>query len=83
MLGFNFDEARMEGEAEQFRIFVFGAYDVELFKPVADDDFPAGPCGKSSSELKCRFYGFCRRTYTSFDSLDLDEVRLAFEARSV
>ena len=78
-----FDEGRMEGEAEQSRIFAFGAYGDELFKPVADDDSPAGSCRKSSSELKGRFYGLCRRTNTSFDSLDSDEVRLVFEARSV
>ena len=62
---------------------MFGVYDSELFQPVADDHFPAGPCGKSISELKCRFYGLCRRTNTSFDSLDLDEVSLEFEARIV
>ena len=61
-----FDEARMESDSEEFRIFVFGTYDGELLLPVVDDELPAGPCGKSINELKRRFYRLCEKLDTEF-----------------
>ena len=76
-----FDEARMESEQEEFRIFVFGTYDGELLLPGMDDEFPAGPCGKSVNELKLRFYRLCQRLDPQFNERALDERQRAAEAR--
>ena len=73
------DAARKEGEAEEFRVFVFGTYDGELLLPVSDDELPAGPCGKSINELKRRFYDLCRRLDPEFESRELDSNQSATE----
>ncbi len=72
-----FDEARSEAAGEDFRIFVFGTYDGEMLVPDADDDLPAGPCGKTVNELKLHFYKLCRRKDREFASRKIgDELRL-------
>lgn len=73
------DATRMEGKSEEFRVFVFGTYDGELLLPVTDDEFPAGPCGKSINELKRRFYALCRRLDAKFDHRELDATHKAAE----
>ena len=76
-----FDEARMESDSEEFRVFVFGTYDGELLLPVVDDEFPAGPCGKSINELKRRFYRLCKKTDTEFDARELTDRYRDIESR--
>ena len=67
------DEARQNDEKEEFRIFVFGTYDGEMLAAVADDELPAGPCGRSVNELKRRFYTICSRTDPKFAERELSE----------
>lgn len=76
-----FDEARAETDANDFRVLVFGTYDGEALVPGADDDLPAGPCGKTVNELKVRFYDLCRRKDTEFASRELPEDLARVEAR--
>lgn len=40
-----FDQARVESQADEFQIFIFGTYDGEPLSGTGDDDVPAGPCG--------------------------------------
>ena len=75
------DQARMESDSEEFRVFVFGTYDGELLLPVVDDELPAGPCGKSINELKRRFYQLCKRIDTGFGSCELSERHREIESR--
>jgi hypothetical protein len=76
-----FDQARTEGESDEFQIFIFGTYDGEPLRGEGDDELPAGPCGKSVNKLKRRFYELCRKLDGEFDSRDLDEVQKSAEAR--
>lgn len=76
-----FDEARSESTGEEFRVFVFGTYDGEALIPGADDDLPAGPCGKTVNELKQRFYGLSRKLDESFAERELSPDLAAAEAR--
>jgi hypothetical protein len=78
-----FDQARAEGEADEFQIFIFGTYDGEPLRGEGDDELPAGPCGKSVNKLKRRFYDLCRKLDSEFDSRDLGEVQKSTEARFV
>ena len=75
------DDARMESEQEEFRVFIFGTYDGELLLPGADDYLPAGPCGKSVNSLKRRFYELCMRVDTHFEERQLDDRQRTVEAR--
>ena len=76
-----FDQARTEGESDEFQIFIFGTYDGEPLRGAGDDEMPAGPCGKSVNTLKRRFYELCRKLDSEFDSRDLGEVQKSAEAR--
>ena len=78
-----FDDARMQGDTEEFRVFVFGTYDGELLLPVTDDELPAGPCGRSIGELKRRFYDLCRRLDSNFDQHELSSSQAQAEQRFV
>ena len=75
------DDARMESDSEEFRVFVFGTYDVELLLPSVDGEFPAGPCGKSINELKRRFYKICERIDAEFAARELTERHKEIEER--
>jgi hypothetical protein len=75
------DEARSESGSAEFRVFIFGTYDGELLLPVADDDLPAGPCGKSVNELKLRFYKLCKRLDKEFAARPLDSIHRTIEHR--
>lgn len=75
------DDARMESDTEEFRVFIFGTYDGELLLSVHDDDLPAGPCGMSINQLKLRFYELCKRMDSEFGERELDERYQEIEAR--
>ena len=75
------DESRMEGDSEEFHVFIFGTYDGEMLLPVHDDDLPAGPCGKSVNDLKIRFYKLCRKVDKEFDGRELDSHHISVERR--
>lgn len=77
------DEARVEGDSEEFHIFVFGTYDGELLIPVQDDDLPAGPCGRSINHIKLRFYKLCRRLDKDFDRRELSDQQKCVERRFI
>lgn len=66
-----FDAARIQIHASEFRICVFGTYDGSMLLPVEDDELPAGPCGKSVSEIKRRFYDLCRRLDKDYERREL------------
>lgn len=76
-----FDQARKEGAADEFQIFIFGTYDGEPLDTHADDELPAGPCGKSVNDLKRRFYDLCRRLDPQFDNRELAEPQKAAESK--
>ena len=76
-----FDQARTEGEADEFQIFIFGTYDGEPLRGGDDDELPAGPCGQSVNKLKRRFYDLCRKLDSEFDSRELGEVQKSAELR--
>ena len=76
-----FDEARKEGAADEFQIFVFGTYDGEPLETKSDDEMPAGPCGKSINELKRRFYDLCRKLDPKFSERELGDAQKSAEAR--
>lgn len=76
-----FDDARMESDAEEFRIFLFGTYDGEPLVAVDDDELPAGPCGRTVNEIKRRFYELCTRLDASFASRELSEAQQRVERR--
>lgn len=78
-----FDQARKEGVADEFQIFIFGTYDGEPLEVHADDELPAGPCGKPVSELKRRLYDLCRKHDPEFSGRQLSEVQKAAEAKFV
>ena len=76
-----FDEARIETDSEEFRIYLFGTYDGEGLQAVADDEMPAGPCGRTVNELKRRFYKFCQRVDKEFAGRELDHRLKSVEGR--
>lgn len=78
-----FDEARMESGAQEFRIRLFGTYDGEPLVAVQDDDLPAGPCGRTVNEIKLRFYDTCRRLDPDFRGRTLSPVHQEVERRFV
>ena len=78
-----FDDARLDDEAEDFRIFVYGTYDGEALVPGADDDLPAGPCGRTVNELKQRFYALCRRKDPEFEQRKLSAALTRVESSFV
>jgi hypothetical protein len=76
-----FDQARVESQADEFQIFIFGTYDGEPLSGVGDDDVPAGPCGKSINAIKRHFYAACRVLDKDFAQRRLDQTHKAAEAR--
>lgn len=79
-----FDCARQEdGDSEEteFRIFVFGSYDGVILDAIADDDMPAGPCGKTVNEIKNRLYQLCLRSDSQFQSRTLSPKHIEIEQR--
>jgi len=78
-----FDEARLDGGGEEFRIYIFGTYDGETLAAVSDDELPAGPCGRSVNELKRRFYALCKRLDADFLNRSLDSDQQEIEKRFV
>ena len=76
-----FDQARSDGDAEEFRIFVFGSYDGDPLRGISDDELPAGPCGRSINDLKRRFYEICRKVDSKFTSHELNEREQKVERR--
>ena len=74
-----FDLARTESDSEEFRILVFGTYDAEVLDS-ADDDLPAGPCGRSVNEVKREFYRLAQRLDVEFDNRELNEAQRRAEA---
>ena len=75
-----FDAARKEGAADEFQIFIFGTYDGEPLESPADDEMPAGPCGKSVNEIKRRFYALCKKMDPKFDDRELGEAQKKAES---
>jgi len=75
-----FDQARTEGVADEFQVFIFGTYDGEPIETHLDDELPAGPCGKSVNELKRRFYALCRKVDPQFDQRILGEAQKSAES---
>ncbi len=75
-----FDQARVESQADEFQIFIFGTYDGEPLA-VSDDDMPAGPCGKSVNAIKRHFYASCRILDKDFDKRTLEASHKAAEAK--
>ncbi len=76
-----FDLARVESQADEFQIFIFGTYDGEPLAGTGDDDLPAGPCGKSINDIKRRFYAACRILDKSFDKHKLEDAQKNAEAK--
>lgn len=76
-----FDEARLDGGGEEFRLYIFGTYDGEPLQDEGDDELPAGPCGKTINELKLRFYNICSRLDTDFQQRRLNPRQKAAETR--
>jgi len=74
-----FDHARVEDVERDFRILLHGTYDGELLLGQADDDLPAGPCGKAVNQVKLRFYRLCRRLDPDFKSRKLEPHQTAAE----
>lgn len=75
-----FDQARVESQADEFQIFIFGTYDGEPLS-AEEDELPAGPCGKSVNDLKRHFYALCRRLDREFDQRELGREHWEAEAR--
>ena len=76
-----FDQARIESQADEFQIFIFGTYDGEPLSGIGDDDVPAGPCGKSVNAIKRHFYAACRVLDKEFDDRRLNDAHKTAEAR--
>ncbi|HSS63002.1 MAG TPA: hypothetical protein VLS27_01095 [Gammaproteobacteria bacterium] len=76
-----FDQARIERQADQFQIFIFGTYDGESLAGSGDDDMPAGPCGKSINSIKRHFYAACRILDKDFDQRKLGQAHKSAEAK--
>lgn len=72
-----FDAARSASQVDldglpEFRIVIHGSYDGEPLEAIAEDDLPAGPCGRSVNEVKLHFYRSVMRLDPDFDSRTLD-----------
>ncbi len=76
-----FDQARLESQADEFQIFIFGTYDGEPLAGSGDDDMPAGPCGKSINAIKRHFYAACRILDKEFDRRELTDAHRSAEAK--
>lgn len=76
-----FDQARVESQADEFQIFIFGTYDGEPLADIGDDDLPAGPCGKSINAIKRHFYAACRILDKEFDNRKLEQAHKSAEAK--
>ncbi len=76
-----FDQARVERQADEFQIFIFGTYDGEPLAGTGDDDMPAGPCGKSINAIKRHFYAACRILDQEFDRRELEQAHKSAEAK--
>lgn len=76
-----FDDARIESQADEFQIFLFGTYDGEALAGAGDDDLPAGPCGKSVNDIKRHFYAACRILDKDFDKHKLKNAHRDAEAK--
>lgn len=76
-----FDQARVDSQADEFQIFIFGTYDAEPLAGIGDDDMPAGPCGKSINAIKRHFYAACRILDKQFDQRELDQAHKSAEAK--
>lgn len=77
----SFDQARVERQADEFQIFVFGTYDGEPLAGSGDDDMPAGPCGKSINAIKRHFYAACLILDKEFDRRRLNDAHQSAEAK--
>ncbi len=76
-----FDEARTDNEESEFRIILHGTYDGEHLINSADDDLPAGPCGRAVNQVKLRFYRLCQRLDPEFTKRELNAAQQAEEQR--
>ena len=74
-----FDRVRLESNAEEFHVYLFGTYDGELLIATDDDELPAGPCGKSVNEIKRRFYSICARVDPEFKTRELSSSQKTAE----
>jgi hypothetical protein len=76
-----FDTSRQASEGDEFHVFIFGTYDGEPLAPIADDELPGGPCGRSVNEIKRRLYEICRRLDGDFHDRTLSEELQQVESR--
>ena len=78
-----FDNARIEGENNEFQIFLLGTFDGESLRAIDDDELPCGPCGVSVNDVKRRFYALCARLDAKFHQRPLSKTLIEVQARFV